>query len=74
MALRALSNAPMTSGAPLGRAAAFLVFDGKGAIASIEGWETLAIDEPPATLVPGGALDSPIPRELAQCRRRVIAR
>ncbi len=65
MALRAVKNAPMASGAPVGRAAAFLIVDAKGVVASCEGWETLAIDEVPETLVPGGTLDSPLPRELA---------
>jgi signal transduction histidine kinase len=65
MPLRAVKNAPMASGAPVGRAAALLIVDAKGVVASCEGWESLAIDEAPETLVPGGTLDSPLPRELA---------
>jgi signal transduction histidine kinase len=47
------------------RAAAFLLVDGKGAVTSVEGWETLALDDAPVTLAPGGEYDTPLPRGLA---------
>jgi signal transduction histidine kinase len=65
MALRAVKSVPVPPIAPEVRAAAFLVVDAKGAVTSIEGWETLALDEPPASLLPGSPLDSPLPRALA---------
>lgn len=65
MGLRAVKNAPMTSGAPGARAAAFLILDAEGLVTTIEGWESLAIDVPPTSLAPGGDYDSPLPRGLA---------
>ncbi|HKQ96630.1 MAG TPA: histidine kinase dimerization/phospho-acceptor domain-containing protein [Candidatus Polarisedimenticolia bacterium] len=65
MGLRAVKSAPMTSGAPGARAAAFLIVDAEGLVTTIEGWETLAIDVPPTSLAPNGDYDSPLPRGLA---------
>lgn len=65
MALRAVKNAPSPSGGLGARPAALIVVDGEGLVTSIEGWETLELDQPPMTLAATGAFDSPLPRALA---------
>jgi signal transduction histidine kinase len=66
MALRLVKHGGDQSQDALPTGAACLVIDAKGKIVEVTGWETLAVEEPPATLETDRADDPPLVRAAAE--------